>query len=159
MPAAAWCGSNRTAAITVIADSYQGKRLNSPNDVVVKSDGSIWFTDPPFGTYAFYEGNKCEAELPHTNVYRVDGQTGAITCVADDMDHPNGLAFSPGREASSTSSKAAASRATSSPMTWSAGRSCEAPGLHRLPAGRDAGRLPRRCRRQSLVRLGHDRRI
>jgi gluconolactonase len=82
-------------AITVIADSYQGKRLNSPNDVVVKSDGSIWFTDPPFGTYAFYEGNKCEAELPHTHVYRVDGQTGEITCVADDIDHPNGLAFSP----------------------------------------------------------------
>jgi gluconolactonase len=82
-------------AITVIADSYQGKRLNSPNDVVVKSDGSIWFTDPPFGTYAFYEGIKCEAELPHTHVYRVDGQTGEITCVADDIDHPNGLAFSP----------------------------------------------------------------
>jgi gluconolactonase len=80
---------------TVLADSYQGKRLNSPNDVVVKSDGSIWFTDPPFGTYAFYEGIKTEAELPHTNVYRVDGKTGAITCVADDIDHPNGLAFSP----------------------------------------------------------------
>ncbi|MBL6457584.1 SMP-30/gluconolactonase/LRE family protein [Belnapia sp. T6] len=80
---------------TVLADSYQGKRLNSPNDVVVKSDGSVWFTDPPFGTYAFYEGIKIQAELPHTNVYRVDGQTGAITCVADDIDHPNGLAFSP----------------------------------------------------------------
>jgi gluconolactonase len=82
-------------SITVLADSYQGKKLNSPNDVVVKSDGSVWFTDPPFGTYAFYEGIKCEAELPHTNVYRVDGATGAITCVADDVDHPNGLAFSP----------------------------------------------------------------
>ena len=82
-------------SITVLADSYQGKRLNSPNDVVVKSDGSVWFTDPPFGTYAFYEGIKTEAELPHTHVYRVDGKTGAITCVADDIDHPNGLAFSP----------------------------------------------------------------
>ena len=82
-------------AITVLADSYQGKRLNRPNDVVVKSDGSVWFTDPPFGTYAFYEGNKLEAELPHTHVYRVDGQTGEITLVADDIDHPNGLAFSP----------------------------------------------------------------
>lgn len=82
-------------AITVIADSYQGKRLNSPNDVVVKSDGSIWFTDPPFGIGGFYEGEKHPAELPHTNVYRVDGQTGAITLVADDVDHPNGLAFSP----------------------------------------------------------------
>lgn len=82
-------------AITVIADSYHGKRLNSPNDVVVKSDGSIWFTDPPFGIGGFYEGEKQTPELPHTNVYRVDGQTGAITLVADDVDHPNGLAFSP----------------------------------------------------------------
>ncbi|MDO9709921.1 SMP-30/gluconolactonase/LRE family protein [Paracraurococcus lichenis] len=82
-------------SITVLADGYQGKKLNSPNDVVVKSDGSIWFTDPPFGTYAFYEGIKLEAELPHTHVYRVDGQTGEIALVADDIDHPNGLAFSP----------------------------------------------------------------
>ncbi|WP_149539223.1 SMP-30/gluconolactonase/LRE family protein [Siccirubricoccus phaeus] len=82
-------------SITVLADSYQGKKLNSPNDVVCKSDGSIWFTDPPFGTYAYYEGIKTEAELPHTNIYRVDGQTGEITCVADDVNHPNGLAFSP----------------------------------------------------------------
>lgn len=80
---------------TVIAESFQGKRLNSPNDVVVKSDGSIWFTDPPFGLYAYYEGIKGEPELPHTNVYRVDGQSGEITCVADDVNHPNGLAFSP----------------------------------------------------------------
>ena len=82
-------------SITVLAESYQGKKLNSPNDVVCKSDGSIWFTDPPFGTYAFYEGIKLQAELPHTNVYRVDGQTGELTCVTDDVDHPNGLAFSP----------------------------------------------------------------
>ncbi|TDH61611.1 SMP-30/gluconolactonase/LRE family protein [Dankookia rubra] len=82
-------------SITVIAESFQGRKLNSPNDVVVKSDGSIWFTDPPFGTYAFYEGNKLQAELPHTNVYRVDGQSLEITLVADDIDHPNGLAFSP----------------------------------------------------------------
>jgi gluconolactonase len=82
-------------SITVIAERFQGKPLNSPNDVVVKSDGSIWFTDPPFGTYAFYEGNKLQAELPHTNVYRVDGSSLEITLVADDIDHPNGLAFSP----------------------------------------------------------------
>jgi gluconolactonase len=81
-------------AITVLADSYQGKRLNSPNDVVVKSDGSIWFTDPPFGLLGYYEGEKFEPELP-TNVYRVDGQTGAVTVVADDVQGPNGLAFSP----------------------------------------------------------------
>jgi len=82
-------------AITVLADSYKGKRLNSPNDVVVKSDGSIWFTDPPFGIGGWYEGEKHEPELPHTHVYRVDGQTGEITLVSDDIDHPNGLAFSP----------------------------------------------------------------
>jgi gluconolactonase len=82
-------------AITVLADSYQGKRLNSPNDVVVKSDGSIWFTDPPFGLYAWYEGSKGEPELPHTNLYRVDGATGEIALAADDINHPNGLAFSP----------------------------------------------------------------
>ncbi len=82
-------------AITVIADRYQGKKLNSPNDVVVKSDGSIWFTDPPFGLYAFYEGEKQAAELPHTNIYRVDGATGEISLVTNEVDHPNGLAFSP----------------------------------------------------------------
>jgi gluconolactonase len=81
-------------AVTVLADSYQGKQLNSPNDVVVKSDGSIWFTDPPFGLLGYYEGEKFEQELP-ANVYRVDGQTGAITVVADDVEGPNGLAFSP----------------------------------------------------------------
>jgi gluconolactonase len=82
-------------AITVLAESFQGKRLNSPNDVVVKSDGSIWFTDPPFGLYAFYEGIKTDPELPHTNIYRIDGQSGEIALVADDVNHPNGLAFSP----------------------------------------------------------------
>jgi gluconolactonase len=82
-------------SLTVLADTYGGKRLNSPNDVLAKSDGSVWFTDPPFGLYAFYEGTKTEPELPHTNVYRIDGATGEVTLVADDIDHPNGLAFSP----------------------------------------------------------------
>ncbi len=82
-------------SITVLADRYQGKRLNSPNDVVVKSDGSIWFTDPPFGLLAYYEGEKAEPELPNTHVYRIDGQSGEITLAADDVNHPNGLAFSP----------------------------------------------------------------
>jgi len=80
-------------SITVIADSYQGKKLNSPNDVVVKSDGSIWFTDPPFGILSDYEGHKAEPENGF-NVYRVDGKSGAIACVADDFIRPNGLAFS-----------------------------------------------------------------
>jgi gluconolactonase len=81
-------------AITVICDRYQGKRLNSPNDVVVKSDGSIWFTDPHFGIIGYYEGHIDTSELP-MNVYRVDGQTGEATVVADGIVGPNGLAFSP----------------------------------------------------------------
>ncbi|WP_427184893.1 SMP-30/gluconolactonase/LRE family protein [Bordetella bronchialis] len=80
--------------ITVLADTYEGKRLNSPNDVVVKSDGSIWFTDPPFGIVGYYQGEKAEQELP-ANVYRLDGQTGRLEVVADDVNGPNGLAFSP----------------------------------------------------------------
>jgi len=82
-------------SITVILDRFDGKRLNSPNDVVVKSDGSIWFTDPPFGILGNYEGEKSPAELP-TNVYRVDGRTGAATVAASDINGPNGLCFSPG---------------------------------------------------------------
>jgi gluconolactonase len=81
-------------SITVICDRFEGKRLNSPNDVVVKSDGSIWFTDPRFGILSNYEGDIAESELP-MNVYRVDGKSGAVTVVADGINAPNGLAFSP----------------------------------------------------------------
>ena len=81
-------------SITVLADRYQGKPLNSPNDVVVKSDGSIWFTDPVFGILGYYEGHKEQSAVPPA-VYRIDGQTGELTCVADDIEGPNGLAFSP----------------------------------------------------------------
>jgi gluconolactonase len=80
--------------ITVICDRFEGKRLNSPNDVVVKSDGSIWFTDPAFGILGYYEGHLDTSELP-LNVYRVDGQSGEATVVADGINAPNGLAFSP----------------------------------------------------------------
>jgi gluconolactonase len=79
---------------TVIADSYNRKPLNSPNDVVVKSDGSIWFTDPTFGISGYYEGHKAESEIKPA-VYRVDGKTGKITMILDDVAGPNGLAFSP----------------------------------------------------------------
>ncbi|MEP3112221.1 SMP-30/gluconolactonase/LRE family protein [Nisaea sp.] len=79
---------------TVLMDRYDGKRLNSPNDVVVKSDGSVWFTDPPFGILGNYEGHKAEAELGQ-NVYRLDPETGEASIVADDVLGPNGLAFSP----------------------------------------------------------------
>jgi len=80
--------------VTVILDRFDGKRLNSPNDVVVKSDDSIWFTDPPFGILGHYEGDKAEPELP-TNVYRVDPRTGTATVVTGDINGPNGLCFSP----------------------------------------------------------------
>jgi len=83
--------------ITMLADGFDGKRLNSPNDVVVKSDGSIWFTDPPFGITGNYEGRKAEPELPG-NVYRIDGETGALSIVAEDVKGPNGLCFSPDEE-------------------------------------------------------------
>ncbi len=81
-------------SVTVLADRFEGKRLNSPNDVVVKSDGSIWFTDPPFGILGYYEGHKAESEVT-PSVYRLDGATGQLTIVADDVEGPNGLAFSP----------------------------------------------------------------
>ncbi len=80
--------------ITVLLDSYQSKPLNSPNDVVVKSDDSVWFTDPPFGILGNYEGHVATPELP-TNVYRVDGKTGQATVATGDVNRPNGLCFSP----------------------------------------------------------------
>ncbi|MFF7710776.1 SMP-30/gluconolactonase/LRE family protein [Pseudomonas sp. NPDC007930] len=81
-------------AITVLADQFEGKPLNSPNDVVVKRDGTIWFTDPPFGIAGWYEGDKAEPELP-ARTYRVCPDTLAITCVDAEAVGPNGLAFSP----------------------------------------------------------------
>jgi gluconolactonase len=80
-------------SITVIADRFEGKRLNSPNDVIVKSDGSIWFTDPIFGISGTYEGYRAEPELPQ-NVYRVE-LGGQARAVITDMRGPNGLCFSP----------------------------------------------------------------
>ncbi|WEX08746.1 SMP-30/gluconolactonase/LRE family protein [Chelativorans sp. AA-79] len=81
--------------IITIADRWQGKRFNSPNDVVVKSDGSIWFTDPAYGIDSDYEGHKAESEIGACHVYRVDPASGAVEAVVTDMVRPNGLAFSP----------------------------------------------------------------
>lgn len=81
-------------SITVIADSYYGKRLNSPNDVVVRSDGSVWFTDPSYGILMDYEGERAESEIGACHVYCVTPD-GEIRIVADDYVKPNGLAFSP----------------------------------------------------------------
>jgi gluconolactonase len=80
--------------VTILIDSWEGKRLNSPNDVVVKSDGSVWFTDPVFGILGEYEGYRAEPELEQ-NVYRVDGETGEASVVAEGILGPNGLCFSP----------------------------------------------------------------
>jgi gluconolactonase len=80
--------------VAVVCDRFDGKPLSSPNDVVCKSDGSIWFTDPPFGILGNYEGHVDTPELP-TNVYRVDGRTGQATVVTGDVNRPNGLCFSP----------------------------------------------------------------
>ncbi len=81
--------------ITTLVDRYNGKRFNSPNDVVVKSDGTIWFTDPTYGILSDYEGYKSEPEQPGCYVYRFDPADGSLTVVADDFSKPNGLAFSP----------------------------------------------------------------
>jgi gluconolactonase len=81
--------------IVTLADKYRGKRLNSPNDVVVKSDGSIWFTDPAYGIDSDYEGDRQTQEQDGCYVYRVDPRTGEVAAVVTDMVRPNGLAFSP----------------------------------------------------------------
>ena len=80
--------------ITVLMDRFQDKKLNAPNDLVVHSDGAIWFTDPGYGIMSNYEGHKAPFELP-ANVYRLDPKTREATIVATDMAKPNGLCFSP----------------------------------------------------------------
>jgi gluconolactonase len=83
-----------SGAVTVIADKFEGKRLNSPNDIVVHPDGSVWFTDPMYGILGNYEGFKAQSEIKPA-VYRVDTKTGQMDKVADQPDAPNGICFSP----------------------------------------------------------------
>jgi gluconolactonase len=80
-------------SVTVLADRFDGMRFNSPNDVVVRSDGSIWFTDPAYGIDTDYEGHKAESEIGACHVYRIS-PSGEVSVVADDFERPNGLAFS-----------------------------------------------------------------
>lgn len=80
--------------LTILADSFEGKPLNSPNDIVVKSDDSVWFGDPPFGLQDHYQGQIAQQELP-ANLYRLDPDTGVLSVVAADIEYPNGLCFSP----------------------------------------------------------------
>ena len=86
--------TEHSGSITTLADNFDGKRFNSPNDVVCQSNGAIWFTDPPFQLLNDYEGRIAQQELPQA-VYRIDGDTGAVTRVLDDLAGPNGLCFSP----------------------------------------------------------------
>ena len=81
-------------SVTVLMDSFAGKPLNSPNDIVVKSDGTIWFSDPTFGIRGEYEGNKAQPELP-TNLYRFDPARGTASVMCGEIDQPNGVVFSP----------------------------------------------------------------
>jgi len=80
--------------ITVLADAFDGKRLNSPNDIVCQRDGTVWFTDPPFGIHGWWEGEPATPELPQ-GVYRIDAASGRLACMLSDLAGPNGLAFSP----------------------------------------------------------------
>jgi gluconolactonase len=82
-------------SITVLVDQFQGKKLNSPNDVVVKSDGTVWFTDPPYGILSDYEGHFAEGEYGGCYVFRFNPATGALDAVVEDFNKPNGIAFSP----------------------------------------------------------------
>src|SRR5262245_32986293 len=80
--------------VTVVADKFQGKRLNSPNDAAVHTDGGIWFTDPNYGIRGNYEGFKAESELPMAD-YRADQKSGQVDKVSDEVSGPNGICFSP----------------------------------------------------------------
>ncbi len=82
-------------AVVTLADRFKGKKLNSPNDVVVKSDDTVWFTDPAYGIESDYEGHLSRQELDGCDVYRLDPATGALRAVATDIVRPNGIAFSP----------------------------------------------------------------
>ena len=82
-------------SVSVLASHFEGKRLNSPNDVIVDSNGSIWFTDPDYGILSDYEGYRAESEIGRCNVYRISPDTTRVELVSDDFVKPNGLAFSP----------------------------------------------------------------
>ncbi len=87
--------TERDGTIIALADNYEGSRLNSPNDIVVRSGGSIWFTDPPYGILSDREGHKADSELAGCFVFRIEPDGGAPEIVADDFDRPNGICFSP----------------------------------------------------------------
>ena len=87
--------TDHDGSVTVLADRVDGRRFNSPNDLVVRSDGSVWFTDPPYGILMDYEGRRADSEIGACHVYRWDPKTCEVTTVATTYVKPNGLAFSP----------------------------------------------------------------
>ena len=136
--------------ITVLADRFDGKRLTGPNDVVVKSDGSIWFSDNGAGIRGNYLGHKGTPELPY-RVYRIDGRTGALTIAIEDMARPNGLAFSPDEQRLYVVDTPAEPKTTHVYDIVGRHQGGERPGVLRN-AGL-GGRHPLRHRGQCLVRL------
>ena len=141
--------------ITVLIDKFEGKRLSSPNDIVVKSDDSIWFTDMTAGIDGNWNGETGEQELPQ-RVYRIDGKTGKPTVVSDGLiKRPNGLAFSPD-EKKLYVIESQPQRARDLCVRRHRRHARQRQEADHLRKDRDAGRLPRRQGRQSVVRLGHD---
>ena len=141
--------------ITVLMDRFDGKRLNSPNDIVVKSDDSIWFTDMNAGITGNWNGEAAESEMPQ-RVYRIDGKTGQATIVTDGVvQRPNGLAFSPDEKKLYVIESAARRARDLRVRRGRRHQARERPQADHLRQGGDAGRLPRRRRRQPVVRLGH----
>ncbi len=141
--------------ITVLIDKFEGKRLSSPNDVVVKSDDSIWFTDMTAGIDGNWNGETAPQELPQ-RVYRIDGKTGKATVVSDGLiKRPNGLAFSPDEKKLYVIESQPGERAI---YVFDVNGETLANGKKLIicDKDRDARRLPRRRRRQPVVRLGHD---
>ena len=141
--------------ITVLMNKFEGKRLNSPNDISVKSDDSIWLSDPPFGILNNYQGNVSPIELP-SNIYRLDPKTGRATVVESTLSRPNGVEFSPDE------TKCYIQDSGSTPRHiygLRPGRqrhaACQQARLDHRGTGGHAGRLPRRRGRQFVVRLGH----
>ena len=139
--------------ITVLMDKFEGKPLNSPNDIVVKSDDSIWFSDPPFGILGNYEGHVATPELP-TNVYRLD-KTGRATVVAGDINRPNGLCFNPDEKKMYIVEAGVTPRVIRAYDVAEDGRLLNGRPFITAEAGGNSGRLSLRRRWQSLVRVGH----
>jgi len=134
--------------ITVLADSFEGKRLNAPNDIVVKSDDTIWFTDPLFGINGEWEGSRAEPEQATTNVYRLTPD-GELTAVITDLVNPNGIGFSPDEKKGIRPSAARTAR----------GRHPRNRSAHRHLQARDVDGVDRAlCREPARRPRGHARR-